>query len=200
HQLGMPEEEIHHLRSRDVVLGSQPELAESLVVAHELGGRPAEKVQDALEGGPVGRMLEILDDLAVDAALAQDLERAARLPAHGMVVEGGGGGGAHRWSVVLRTGVEVHPAGGGGACHPRRAPVGRDGMRRLLDLVELGDVVDILLVTVLVYTAVVWIRRTQAGFVAIGLFLLAALYVRAEAFDLQPTTANFRHFFRISAV
>jgi len=73
-------------------------------------------------------------------------------------------------------------------------------MRRLLDLVELGDVVDILLVTVLVYTAVVWIRRTQAGFVAIGLFLLAALYVLAEAFDLQLTTAIFRSFFAISVV
>src|SRR5215475_15340914 len=76
----------------------------------------------------------------------------------------------------------------------------RDGMRRLLELVELGDVVDILLVTVLVYTAVVWIRRTQAAFVAIGLFLLAVLYVLAEAFDLQLTTAIFRGFFAISVV
>jgi len=73
-------------------------------------------------------------------------------------------------------------------------------MRRLLELVELGDVVDILLVTVLVYTAVVWIRRTQAAFVAIGLFLLAMLYVLAEAFDLQLTTAIFRSFFAISVV
>jgi diadenylate cyclase len=73
-------------------------------------------------------------------------------------------------------------------------------MRRLLDLIELGDVVDILLVTVLVYTAVVWIRRTQAAFVAIGLFLLAVLYVLAEASDLQLTTAIFRSFFAISVV
>ncbi len=73
-------------------------------------------------------------------------------------------------------------------------------MRRLLELVELEDVVDILLVTTLVYTAVVWIRRTQAAFVAIGLFLLAVLYVLAEAFDLQLTTAIFRSFFAISVV
>ena len=73
-------------------------------------------------------------------------------------------------------------------------------MRRLLDLVELEDVVDILLVTTLVYTAVVWIRRTQAAFVAIGLFILAVLYVLAEAFDLQLTTAIFRSFFAISVV
>jgi uncharacterized protein (TIGR00159 family) len=73
-------------------------------------------------------------------------------------------------------------------------------MGRLLELVEIEDVVDILLVTILVYTAVVWIRRTQAAFVAIGLFLLAVLYVLAEAFDLQLTTAIFRSFFAISVV
>ena len=73
-------------------------------------------------------------------------------------------------------------------------------MRNLVDLVELADLVDILLVATLVYTAVVWIRRTQAGFVAIGLFVLAALYVVAEALDLQLTTAIFRSVFAISVV
>jgi diadenylate cyclase len=73
-------------------------------------------------------------------------------------------------------------------------------MRNLVDLVELADVVDILLVATLVYTAVVWVRRTQAGFVAIGLFILAGLYVLAEALDLQLTTAIFRSFFAISVV
>jgi diadenylate cyclase len=73
-------------------------------------------------------------------------------------------------------------------------------MPNLFDLVELADLVDILLVATLVYTAVVWVRRTQAGFVAIGLFILAGLYVLAEALDLQLTTAIFRSFFAISVV
>lgn len=73
-------------------------------------------------------------------------------------------------------------------------------MRNLLDLVEIGDLIDILVVTTLVYTAVVWIRRTQAAFVAIGLFVLAAVYVLAEALDLRLTTAIFRGFFAISVV
>jgi diadenylate cyclase len=73
-------------------------------------------------------------------------------------------------------------------------------MWNLFDLVELADLVDILLVATLVYTAVVWVRRTQAGFVAIGLFILAGLYVLAEALDLQLTTAIFRSFFAISVV
>jgi diadenylate cyclase len=69
-----------------------------------------------------------------------------------------------------------------------------------VDVVEVADLVDILLVATLVYTAVVWVRRTQAGFVAIGLFILAGLYVLAEALDLQLTTAIFRSFFAISVV
>ncbi len=73
-------------------------------------------------------------------------------------------------------------------------------MQNPVDVIELADVVDILLVAALVYTAVVWIRRTQAGFVAIGLFILAGLYVLAEALDLQLTTAIFRSFFAISVV
>jgi diadenylate cyclase len=73
-------------------------------------------------------------------------------------------------------------------------------MRNLLDLVEIGDLIDILLVTTLVYTAVVWIRRTQAAFVAVGLFVLAGVYVLAEALDLRLTTAIFRGFFAISLV
>src|SRR5262245_35850102 len=73
-------------------------------------------------------------------------------------------------------------------------------MRNLVDLVEVADLVDILLVATLVYTAVVWVRRTQAGFVAIGLFVLAGFYVLAEALDLQLTTAIFRSFFALSVV
>jgi diadenylate cyclase len=73
-------------------------------------------------------------------------------------------------------------------------------MWNLVDLVELADLVDILVVATLVYTAVVWIRRTQAGFVAIGLFIAAAVYVLAEALDLQLTTAIFRSVFAIILV
>jgi diadenylate cyclase len=59
------------------------------------------------------------------------------------------------------------------------------------------DVVDILLVTSLVYTAVVWIRRTQAGLVALGILLLGALYVVARALDLQMTVWIFHAFFAV---
>src|SRR4029453_13668210 len=50
---------------------------------------------------------------------------------------------------------------------PARPSRSATRMRNLVDLVELADLVDILLVATLVYTAVVWIRRTQAGFGAL---------------------------------
>jgi len=73
-------------------------------------------------------------------------------------------------------------------------------MQNLVGLIGVADLLDILVVATLVYTAVVWIRRTQAGFVAIGLFVLAGFYVLAEALDLQLTTAIFRSVFAISVV
>jgi diadenylate cyclase len=73
-------------------------------------------------------------------------------------------------------------------------------MRELIGVVRAQDVLDILLVTTLVYTAVVWIRRTQAAFVAIGLFLLGGLYVAAQALDLRLTTWLFHSFFAILVV
>ena len=73
-------------------------------------------------------------------------------------------------------------------------------MQNLVGLIEIADLLDILVVAILVYTAVVWIRRTQAGFVAIGLFVLAGLYVLAEGLDLQLTSAIFRSVFAISVV
>jgi hypothetical protein len=88
HQLGMREEERDHLLARDVVARVEAELPEALVLPHEIGGRAGEEVEDARQGGPVGRGPEVLDDVARDAALAQDVQRAARLPSAGVVVDG----------------------------------------------------------------------------------------------------------------
>jgi len=59
------------------------------------------------------------------------------------------------------------------------------------------DVVDILLVTALVYTATVWIRRTQAALVAAGILILGAVYVAARALGLQLLAWIFQGFFAI---
>jgi uncharacterized protein (TIGR00159 family) len=66
--------------------------------------------------------------------------------------------------------------------------------------IQVLDVLDILLVTILVYTTIVLVRRTQAGFVAIGILLLAALYIVARALDLRLTAWIFQGFFAVFLV
>lgn len=67
-------------------------------------------------------------------------------------------------------------------------------------MIRLADVVDVLLVTALVYTAVVWLRRTRAAFAALGLLLLGALYALALVFDLRLTSWLLQSFFAILVV
>jgi uncharacterized protein (TIGR00159 family) len=66
--------------------------------------------------------------------------------------------------------------------------------------IQVLDVLDILLVTILVYTMIVLVRRTQAGFVAIGILLLGALYIFARALDLRLTAWIFQGFFAVFLV
>ncbi len=66
--------------------------------------------------------------------------------------------------------------------------------------IRLLDVVDILLVTSLVYTAFAWLRRTQAALVAFGIVILGAIYIVARALDLRLMTWIFQGFFAIFLV
>jgi uncharacterized protein (TIGR00159 family) len=74
------------------------------------------------------------------------------------------------------------------------------GMSGWLPEIRLADVVDIALVTTLVYTAVALIRRTQAAFVAIGILMLGGLYIAARALDLRLTAWIFQGFFAVLLV
>jgi uncharacterized protein (TIGR00159 family) len=69
----------------------------------------------------------------------------------------------------------------------------------LLDF-RVTDVVDVLLVTALVYALLAWLRRTQAARVATGLLILTAVYVAARAFDLRLTAWLFQGFFAIVVI
>lgn len=60
---------------------------------------------------------------------------------------------------------------------------------------QVRDVVDIVLVTTLLYTAIVWIRRKQAALVAGGILVLGVLYVSALLLDLRLTTWILKGFF-----
>jgi diadenylate cyclase len=66
--------------------------------------------------------------------------------------------------------------------------------------VQPADVIDILLVTVIVYTAVVWIRRTHASLVAGGILILGAVSLLARALGLQLTAWMLQGFFAVFVV
>ncbi len=66
--------------------------------------------------------------------------------------------------------------------------------------IRIADIFDILLVTIMVYAAAVWIRRTQAAFVAIGLLILAVVYVAVRALDLRLMAWIFQGFFAVFLV
>jgi len=63
--------------------------------------------------------------------------------------------------------------------------------------IALTDVIDILFVAVLLYTAIVWAKKTQAAFVVRGILILAVIYLIARQLDLQLTAWFFQGFFAI---
>ena len=76
-------------------------------------------------------------------------------------------------------------------------------MRQLLSpFLEIGiaDVIDIMIVTALVTAILTLVRRTHAGFVAIGILIVAGLYVVARALNLQLTAWIFQGFFAVFLV
>jgi uncharacterized protein (TIGR00159 family) len=59
----------------------------------------------------------------------------------------------------------------------------------------LSEVVDIILVAILLYTAIVWAQRTRAAFVVRGIAILGAIYLIARQLDLQMIAMIFQAFF-----
>jgi hypothetical protein len=86
HQLGVLEQQVDDGLTRGVVVGVQAQLGESLVLAHELGRLVGDRIENALEVGPVERVLQVLDDVELDVAVVEDLQDAACLTSAGVVV------------------------------------------------------------------------------------------------------------------
>jgi uncharacterized protein (TIGR00159 family) len=66
--------------------------------------------------------------------------------------------------------------------------------------VHVRDVIDVLFVTTLVYLGLVWLRRTRAFLVAVGLVILGGVYLLARALDLRLTSWVFQGFFALFIV
>jgi diadenylate cyclase len=65
---------------------------------------------------------------------------------------------------------------------------------------QVVDLIDIALVTIFVYSAVVLVRRTHARLVAIGIVFMGALYIAARSFDLRLTSWLLQGFFAVFLV
>jgi uncharacterized protein (TIGR00159 family) len=67
---------------------------------------------------------------------------------------------------------------------------------------EIGftDVLDIGFLSALLYAVIVWLKRTRASFVLLGILILGAVYVLARQFGLQLTAWIFQGFFAILVI
>jgi diadenylate cyclase len=63
--------------------------------------------------------------------------------------------------------------------------------------ITISEVIDILVVAILLYTAVVWAQRTRAALVVRGILVFGAIYIMARYLDLQMTAWIFQGFFAI---
>jgi diadenylate cyclase len=70
-------------------------------------------------------------------------------------------------------------------------------MMQLLSKIGLNDVIDIAFVTLLLYTAIVWFKRTRAALVILGFFILGAMSILAWLLEMKLTAWLFQGFFAV---
>jgi diadenylate cyclase len=71
---------------------------------------------------------------------------------------------------------------------------------KILDIlgeVGISGFLDIIFMSVLIYSTLVWFKRTRAIFVVIGMFIVVVVYLLARQLDMTLTTSVFQGFFAI---
>ena len=63
--------------------------------------------------------------------------------------------------------------------------------------ITFAEIIDVIFVTILIYTAIVWAQRTRAAFVVRGILVLGSVYIIARLLDLQMTAWVFQGFFAV---
>ncbi|HEY4643706.1 MAG TPA: hypothetical protein VIH68_03215 [Bacteroidota bacterium] len=66
----------------------------------------------------------------------------------------------------------------------------------ILKDVGISDVLDIAFMSLLVYSVLVWFKKTRAAFVLVGMFIIGGAYLLAKVFNLYLTTV-FQAFFAV---
>ncbi|MBI4428635.1 MAG: DNA integrity scanning protein DisA nucleotide-binding domain protein [Ignavibacteriales bacterium] len=67
----------------------------------------------------------------------------------------------------------------------------------ILESVGVSGFLDILFMSVVIYSILVWFKRTKAAFVVIGMFIIGGAYLIARQLDLALTISIFQGFFAI---
>lgn len=75
-------------------------------------------------------------------------------------------------------------------------------MRLFPILTEIGwfDLLDIVVMTFLIYTVLVWFKKTRAASVLLGILIIAGFYLVARQFNLVLTASVFQGFFAVILV
>jgi diadenylate cyclase len=66
--------------------------------------------------------------------------------------------------------------------------------------ITVAEVIDIIVVAVLLYTGIVWARRTRAAFVVRGIVILGGIYILARQLEFRMTAWIFQGFFAVFLV
>jgi diadenylate cyclase len=64
-------------------------------------------------------------------------------------------------------------------------------------ILTFAEIIDIIFVAILLYTAIAWAQRTRAAFVVRGILILGAVYLVVRYLDLQMTAWIFQGFFAV---
>lgn len=67
----------------------------------------------------------------------------------------------------------------------------------ILESIGISGFLDIAFMSIIIYTMLVWFKRTKAAFVVIGMFMFGGIYLLARQLDLSLTISVFQGFFAI---
>src|SRR3990170_1698114 len=71
---------------------------------------------------------------------------------------------------------------------------------RIIESIGISGFLDILFMSVVIYSLLVWLKQTKAAFVAMGMFIFGVGYLMARQLDLSLTIIVFQGFFAIIVI
>ena len=71
---------------------------------------------------------------------------------------------------------------------------------RIIESIGISGFLDILFMSVVIYSLLVWLKQTKAAFVAMGMFIFGVGYLLARQLDLSLTIIVFQGFFAIIVI